>query len=335
MRRFYFFLNGVFLNITSGTHISVSSFKNIDKINVLSINFFNTLLRYRTECEERQHQDYKDWYNWNFKRINDIVKNVETHLSTIFDPEDKRAFDIWMDIPQSSGNSYIDSHIKKLDKQLLHMSKINEKADTMAKTITKIDNIKRMSAHDEQFGFSKPRELEVESYHPAQRETIIRKPIEDKSQSFKRQNKFEKQVISTLPQQYNNARLIEITETSYLIRNEVRLPILGKPVQMFERKRVKRESSNLMQNLNWKKGTRPSSHSIIKGVNEEKQYYKSKDNIDIKSERVDDEYNEGEIIGHDGKIPGEEESMGRIDVKVPRPGDINYDKIQDQNQAIK
>jgi hypothetical protein len=46
---FLFFLNGVFLNITSGAHISVSSFKSLDKISVLSINFFNTLLRYRTE----------------------------------------------------------------------------------------------------------------------------------------------------------------------------------------------------------------------------------------------------------------------------------------------
>ena len=46
---FLFFLNGVFLNITSGTHISISSFKSIVKINVLSINFFNTLLKYRTE----------------------------------------------------------------------------------------------------------------------------------------------------------------------------------------------------------------------------------------------------------------------------------------------
>ena len=45
---FLFFLNGVFLNITSGSHISVSTFKKVDKINVLSINFFNTLLRYRT-----------------------------------------------------------------------------------------------------------------------------------------------------------------------------------------------------------------------------------------------------------------------------------------------
>ena len=334
---FLFFLNGVFLNITSGTHISVSSFKNIDKINVLSINFFNTLLRYRTECEERQHQDYKSWYNWNFKRINDIVKNVEAHLSTIFDPEDKRAFDIWMDIPQSTGNSYIDSHIKKLDKQLLHMSKINEKADTMTKTITKIDNIKRMSANDEQFGFQRPKETDIESYQPIQKDTTIRKPIEEKSQNYKKQNKFEKQVIATLPQQYNYARLIEITESSYLIRNEVRLPIFGKSIQMNERKRVKRESSNLMQNLNWKKGTRPSTHSIMKAADKDKPYYKSKENIDIKSDHVDDEYNETEIIGQEGKIhrDRDDESIGRIDVKVPRPGDMNYDKIQDQNQAIK
>lgn len=46
---FLFFLNGVFLNITYGSHISVSSFKKVEVINVLSISFFNTLLKYRNE----------------------------------------------------------------------------------------------------------------------------------------------------------------------------------------------------------------------------------------------------------------------------------------------
>lgn len=68
-----------------------------------------------------------------------------------------------MDVPKNTGSNYIDSHIKKLDKQLFHMSKINEKADTMTKTITNIDNIKRMSTHDAPFFPSKPRETEVEN----------------------------------------------------------------------------------------------------------------------------------------------------------------------------
>ena len=34
---FLFFINGVFLNITSGAHISVSSFKPLEDVSVLSI----------------------------------------------------------------------------------------------------------------------------------------------------------------------------------------------------------------------------------------------------------------------------------------------------------
>jgi len=50
---FLFFINGVFLNITRGHHISVSTFKPMRDIEVLSIEFFNHLLAYRQECEER------------------------------------------------------------------------------------------------------------------------------------------------------------------------------------------------------------------------------------------------------------------------------------------
>mmetsp|Transcript_36194 Transcript_36194/g.55579 ORF Transcript_36194/g.55579 Transcript_36194/m.55579 type:complete len:207 (-) Transcript_36194:90-710(-) len=41
---YIFFLNGIFLNITQGTHVSVSTFKEIEEIDVLSVEFFNKLL---------------------------------------------------------------------------------------------------------------------------------------------------------------------------------------------------------------------------------------------------------------------------------------------------
>lgn len=44
---YVFFLNGIFLNITEGTHVNVSTFKEMDKIQVLSVEFFNKLLDYR------------------------------------------------------------------------------------------------------------------------------------------------------------------------------------------------------------------------------------------------------------------------------------------------
>jgi hypothetical protein len=78
-------LNGVFLNITTGAHISVSTFKPQESINVLSINFFNSLLALRNEGEKVKEVDYNEWYEWNFKRTNVVIKNVERLLSQAFD----------------------------------------------------------------------------------------------------------------------------------------------------------------------------------------------------------------------------------------------------------
>jgi len=50
---FLFFVNGVFLNITKGNHINVSRFKENHEIEVLSIEFINHLLAYRSMCQER------------------------------------------------------------------------------------------------------------------------------------------------------------------------------------------------------------------------------------------------------------------------------------------
>jgi len=71
---FLFFINGVFLNITRGHHISVSTFKPMRDIEVLSIEFFNHLLAYRQECEERSSQTYGGWYSQNFGRTHSIVQ---------------------------------------------------------------------------------------------------------------------------------------------------------------------------------------------------------------------------------------------------------------------
>ena len=53
---FLFFINGVFLNITKGNHINVSRFKENHEIEVLSIEFINHLLAYRSICAERASQ---------------------------------------------------------------------------------------------------------------------------------------------------------------------------------------------------------------------------------------------------------------------------------------
>lgn len=61
---YIFFLNGIFLNITNGSHVNVSVFREIEDIEVLSVEFFNRLLAYRNKCEESLQKGltYAEWY---------------------------------------------------------------------------------------------------------------------------------------------------------------------------------------------------------------------------------------------------------------------------------
>ena len=107
---YIFFLNGIFLNITEGSHINVSVFKEIDDIEVLSVEFFNKLLNYRTKCEEaiQKGQTYADWYSKNFGRSHQIAASVQKQLQESFDANgEQRVLDLFMDLPKEAENSYL------------------------------------------------------------------------------------------------------------------------------------------------------------------------------------------------------------------------------------
>lgn len=75
---YVFFLNGIFLNITEGSHVNVSTFKEMENITVLSVDFFNRLLEYRNKCDEnlKNGQTYADWYAKNFGRSHSIAASI-------------------------------------------------------------------------------------------------------------------------------------------------------------------------------------------------------------------------------------------------------------------
>ena len=50
-----------------------------------------------------------------------------------------------------------------------------------------------------------------------------------------KQNIIEKNLVGSLGDRFKNARLLEVSENSYLITTDVRLPILGKQFQIIER----------------------------------------------------------------------------------------------------
>jgi hypothetical protein len=109
-------------------------FKELEEINVLSIEFINHLLAYRSVCQERQAngQSYGQWYSLNFGRTNTIVSNVEKNLQDAFrDKNEGRILDIWVDLPQQIVNQFIDNHFIKMNKEM-------HKIDAAAKTTERL-----------------------------------------------------------------------------------------------------------------------------------------------------------------------------------------------------
>lgn len=108
---FLFFVNGIFLNITQGAHVNVSEFKPLEQIEVLSIEFFNQLLQYRSRFEGGNDTSYQTWYTRNFGRQAEVVKSVEKGLTEAFrnkvgtSPDgqqvvgENRILDLWIDMP--------------------------------------------------------------------------------------------------------------------------------------------------------------------------------------------------------------------------------------------
>ena len=96
--------------------------------------------------------DYKDWYEWNFKRTNGIIKSVERNLSQCFEASEKRAFDIWLDVPANTTN-YIEQHMKKLDKQLKNLDQIKNQVEHHKNTIQNIDLVKNYDQEEKTIKF--------------------------------------------------------------------------------------------------------------------------------------------------------------------------------------
>ena len=101
---------------------------------MLSIEFINHLLAYRSVCQERQLnvQSYGQWYALNFGRTNVIVSNVEKNLQDAFKEKGEgRILDIWVDLPAQIVNMFIDNHFIKMNKEM-------QRIDYAAKTTERL-----------------------------------------------------------------------------------------------------------------------------------------------------------------------------------------------------
>ena len=107
---YVFFLNGIFLNITEGSHANISTFKDFDDIQVLSVDFFNKLLEYRYRCDTQlaKGQGYAEWYSTNFGRAQTIAASVQNNLQEAFEGSgETRILDLFMDLPKEDENAHL------------------------------------------------------------------------------------------------------------------------------------------------------------------------------------------------------------------------------------
>lgn len=144
---FLFFVNGVFLNITEGQHINISQLKDLENVNVLSIEFFNHLLAYRSVCEQNRTQTYNQWYLHNFQRTKDMVQRIEANLQDAFkeNPDENRILDIWIDLPTQVINQFIDSHFDKMNAQLLQIDRACRSTGRLVQSIQIMEQLKKLA----------------------------------------------------------------------------------------------------------------------------------------------------------------------------------------------
>ena len=145
---FLFFINGVFLNITKGNHINVSIFKPLSEVEVLSIEFINHLLAYRSLCQEKMQsaQSYGQWYTHNFSRTHMIVSNVEKNLQEAFkERNENRILDIWVDLPPQIINKFVHQHFEKMDKDFVKMDYAMKSTQKLQMSIQAMDQLKKLT----------------------------------------------------------------------------------------------------------------------------------------------------------------------------------------------
>lgn len=128
-----------------GSHVNVSQFKDIEDIQVLSVEFFNKLLAYRNKCEENMQkgQTYADWYAKNFGRSHAIASSVQTNLQESFEGTgEQRILDLFMDLPKEAENSYLAQHFEKLDKDFANITKASKTTDLLTQSINFMETMK-------------------------------------------------------------------------------------------------------------------------------------------------------------------------------------------------
>jgi hypothetical protein len=123
----------------------------------LSVEFFNKLLAYRNNYQQRQDgqdggfqqtQSYAEWYAKNFGRSHSIAASVQQNLQEAFDGKgETRILDLFIDLPKETENMYLAAHFEKLDKDFANITKASKQTDLLTSSINFMETMRQIEAN--------------------------------------------------------------------------------------------------------------------------------------------------------------------------------------------
>jgi hypothetical protein len=136
-------VNGLFLNISKGYHITASVLKPLEEIEILPITYFNTILSYRQKILNVRNleRNYEVWYAYNFEREEEVKHDVETNLASLFGEREWRIYDIWL----SSGNSgqkkksYLKESLNKMNANLNEFEEFPKDIEKISRRLLQLE----------------------------------------------------------------------------------------------------------------------------------------------------------------------------------------------------
>ena len=148
-----------------------------------------------------------------------------------------------MDLPKEAENSYLANHFLKLDKDFENITKASKTADILTNSITFMETMRQMEANQKlqkklnagvggQTQNEEPYLLVNSNGYASG--TIQPKPYtirkDAHNERAQRQDEIERRLVGQLGDRFKDAKLLEVSEGSYLIQNRIKLPIFGRTI---------------------------------------------------------------------------------------------------------
>lgn len=174
-----------------------------------------------------------------------------------------------MNLPKEQENSYLAQHFEKLDKDFANIVKASKTRDMFVKSIEFMETLRDQEANKKNSKKEAAKgKIGASGYQPtyllinknamsgasgssagvsAARTFVQRKDAHN--ERAQRQDEIERRLVAQLGDRFREARLVEVSEGSYLIQNRIRLPIFGKTVRRLQRTKSNISKKEYLLNL--------------------------------------------------------------------------------------